>query len=45
MSVNFNWGVMGGLPEENYLLHMYVTGDVIQGAFTFRIFIGILSYP
>jgi hypothetical protein len=39
ISENFN------IPNESDLLRMYVRGDVIKGVLTFRIFIGIPSYP
>jgi len=40
-----NFNLEGKIPEESDLLHMYVRGDMIQGVFTCRIFIGISSYP
>jgi hypothetical protein len=43
ISENFNRE--GKIPDENDLLHMYVKGDVIKGVLTFRIFVGIPSYP
>ena len=32
-------------PDKSDLLHMYVRRDVLKGVLTFRIFIGIQSYP
>jgi hypothetical protein len=43
ISENFDWE--GKIPKGSDLLHMYVRGDVMKGVFTFRIFIGIPSYP
>jgi len=43
ISENFNRE--GKITDESDLLHMYVKGDVMKGVFTFRIFIGIPSYP
>ena len=43
ISENFNWE--GKIPDESDLLHMYVRGDMMKGVLTFRIFIGIPSYP
>jgi len=43
ISENFNREVK--IPDESDLLHMYVREDVIKGVLTFRIFIGIPSYP
>ena len=45
ISENFNRGRGGGIPDESDLLHMYVREDVMKGVLTFRIFIGIPSYP
>ena len=42
ISGNFNWE--GKIPDESDLLHMYVV-DVMKGVLTFRIFIGLPSYP
>jgi len=35
----------GNVPGESDLLQMYVRGDVTKGVLTFRIFIGIPSFP
>ena len=43
ISQNFNQE--GKMLEESDLLHMYVRGDMMKGVLTFRIFIGISSYP
>jgi hypothetical protein len=43
MSENFSQE--GKIPDKSELLHIYVKGDVIKGVLTFRIFIGISSYP
>jgi len=43
ISENFNQE--GKLPDESDLLHISVRGDVMKGVLTFRIFIGIPSYP
>jgi hypothetical protein len=43
ISENFNQE--GKIPDKSDLLHMYVRGDVMKGVLTFRIFIGIPSYP
>jgi hypothetical protein len=43
ISENFNQ--QRKIPNESDLLHMYVRGYVIKGVFTFRILIGIPSYP
>jgi len=43
ISENFNRE--GKIPDESDLLHMYVKGNVMKGVLTFRIFIGIPSYP
>jgi len=43
ISENFNQE--GKIPDESDLLHLYVSEDVIKGVLTFRIFIGIPSYP
>jgi len=43
ISENFNWE--GKIPDESGLLHVYVRGDVMKRVLTFRIFIGIPSYP
>jgi len=43
ISENFNWEEK--IPDNSDLLWMYVRGDVIEGIFTFRIFIGIPPYP
>jgi len=43
LSENFNQD--GKIPHKSDLLHMYVRGDVMKGVLTFRIFIGIPSYP
>jgi len=43
ISENFNQ--KGKIPDASDLLHMYVKGDVMKCALTFRIFIGIPSYP
>ena len=43
ISENFNQE--GKIPDETDLLHVYVRGDVMKGVLTFRIFIGIPSYP
>jgi len=37
--------VLGKIPDENDMLHMYDRGDVMNGVLTFRILIGIPSYP
>jgi hypothetical protein len=42
-SENFNQE--GRIPEESDLLIVYVRGDVMKRVLTFRIFIGIPSYP
>jgi len=36
---------LGKMPDESDLLHMYDRGDVMKGVLSFRIFIGIPSYP
>jgi hypothetical protein len=43
ISENFNQ--QRKIPNESGLLHMYVRGDAIKGVLTFRILIGIPSYP
>jgi hypothetical protein len=43
ISENINWE--GKIPAESDVLHMYVRGDVMKGVLTFRILIGIPSYP
>jgi hypothetical protein len=43
ISENFNWE--GKIPDESDLLHMYVRGDVIKDVLTFKLSIGIPSYP
>jgi len=43
ISENFNQE--GKIPDESDLLHMFVGGDVLKDVLTFRIFIGIASYP
>jgi len=35
----------GEIPDENDFLHIYVRRDVVKGVLTFRIFVGIPSYP
>jgi len=40
-----NFNQEGKIPDKNDLLHMYVGEDVVKGVLTFRIFIGIPSYP
>ena len=36
---------LGKKPDESDMLHMYDKGDVMKGVLTFRILIGIPSYP
>jgi hypothetical protein len=36
---------LGKIADESDLLHMYDKGDVMKGVRTFRIIIGIPSYP
>jgi hypothetical protein len=36
---------LGKIPDESDLLHMYDRGDVMKSVLTFRIFVGIPSYP
>jgi len=43
ISENFNQE--GKVPHKSDLLHMYVRGDVMKGVLSFRISIGISSYP
>ena len=43
ISENFNWE--GQIPDKSDLLHMYVREAVMKVACSFRIFIGIPSYP
>jgi hypothetical protein len=43
ISENFNRD--GKIPDEGDFLQMYVKGDVMKGVLTFRIFVGIPSYP
>jgi len=43
ISENFNQE--GKIPDKSDLLHMYVRGDVMKGLLTFKIFIGIPSFP
>ena len=43
ISENFNQE--GKIPDKSNLLHMYLKGDVMKSVLTFRIFVGIASYP
>ena len=40
-----NFNREGKIPDESDLLLTYVRGDVLKGVLTFRIFVGIPSYP
>jgi hypothetical protein len=40
-----NFNLEGKMPDKSNLLHMYVREDVMKGILTFRIFMGIPSYP
>jgi len=40
-----NFNLFGKIPEVWYLLHVYVKGELIQGAIYFKILIDISSCP
>jgi len=40
-----NFSLLGKIPEALYLLHVYVKGELIQGAFYFKILTDISSCP
>jgi hypothetical protein len=45
MSGSRKINLSGKIPVKSILLHMYVTGDTINGLPIFKIFVVISSYP